>query len=262
MSDRNVAVSFDNVAVRFKVPKKRIPSLKEWAIRRLTSSMAYDEFRGLMGVSFELLAGRSLGVIGANGAGKSTMLRLTAGILSPTSGEVTVRGRVAPLIELGTGFDMELTGRENIFFNGALLGRSRTEMKERLDGIVEFAELRDFLDAPLRTYSTGMVARLAFAIATTVDADLLLLDEILAVGDQAFKAKCEERIDSFRRAGVTIVFVSHDLRSVEWLCQDVLWLAGGRVAALGPAAEVVASYRQAVGATGHVLHGEKTDGLR
>jgi ABC-2 type transport system ATP-binding protein len=262
MSENSPAVVFDNVSVRFKVPKRRIPTLKEWAIRRLTSSMAYDEFRGLLGLSFELPAGRSLGVIGANGAGKSTMLRCTAGILSPTSGAVTIRGRVAPLIELGTGFDMELTGRENIFFNGALLGRSRAEMQDRLDDIVDFAEIADFLDAPLRTYSTGMVARLAFAIATTVDADLLLLDEILAVGDQAFKAKCEDRIDSFRRAGVTIVFVSHDLRSVEWLCQDVLWLASGRVAALGPAAEVVASYRQAMGATGHVLKGETADGPR
>jgi ABC-2 type transport system ATP-binding protein len=254
MSENDAAVTFEDVSVRFRVPKRRIPSLKEWAIKRLTSRMVYDEFRGLIDVSFTLRQGRSLGVIGVNGAGKSTMLRLTAGILNPTAGNVTVRGRVAPLIELGTGFDMELTGRENIFFNGALLGRSRAEMRRRLPAIVEFAEVASFLDAPLRTYSTGMVARLAFAIATTVDADILLLDEILAVGDQGFRVKCEERIDAFRRAGVTIVFVSHDLRSVEWLCQEVLWLKDGRIAGFGPATEIADSYRKSMGVAGKELH--------
>lgn len=254
MSNNGAAITFEDVAVRFRVPRRRIPTLKEWAIRRLTSRMVYDEFRGLLDVSLTLDHGRTLGVIGVNGAGKSTLLRLTAGILSPTAGTVTVRGRVAPLIELGTGFDLELTGRENIFFNGALLGRSRTEMRQRLDAIVEFAEIASFLDAPLRTYSTGMVARLAFAIATTVDADVLLLDEILAVGDQAFRVKCEERIEAFRRSGVTIVFVSHDLRSVQWLCQEVLWLKDGHIAAHGPAAEVVASYRRSMGIAGKILH--------
>ncbi|HPC82458.1 MAG TPA: ABC transporter ATP-binding protein [Thermoanaerobaculaceae bacterium] len=236
------AILLRDVEVRFRVPARRIPTLKEWAIRRLTSRFQYEEFRGLGGVSLEVGAGRSLGIVGANGAGKSTLLRVIAGILQPTAGEVAVRGRVAPIIELGTGFDQELSGRENVFFNGALLGRSRAEMRERFDSIVAFAELEDFIDAPLRTYSTGMAARLAFAVATTVDADVLLLDEILAVGDGAFVARCKERIASFRRAGVTILFVSHNLDAVCWLCDEAVWLRDGTIAAHGPANEVTAEY--------------------
>ncbi|MGV8040086.1 MAG: ABC transporter ATP-binding protein [Thermoanaerobaculaceae bacterium] len=236
------SIVLDRVAVRFRVPKRRIPTLKEWAIRRLTSRFHFEDFRGLDGVSLEVPAGRSLGIIGANGAGKSTMLRVIAGILAPTAGEVTVRGRIAPIIELGTGFDNELSGRENVFFNGALLGRSRREMQQRFDSIVDFAEVRDFIDAPLRTYSTGMAARLAFAVATTVDADVLLLDEILAVGDEAFNAKCKQRIAAFRNCGVTILFVSHNMDAVRWLCDEALWLRDGKVAAHGPADEVTAEY--------------------
>ncbi|MCU0292648.1 MAG: ABC transporter ATP-binding protein [Thermoanaerobaculaceae bacterium] len=260
--DPSVAIGLHDVAVRFRVPRRRIPTLKEWAIRRLTSGLAYEDFRGLDGVSLEVARGRSLGVIGANGAGKSTMLRVIAGILTPTAGEVVVRGRVAPIIELGTGFDQELSGRENVFFNGALLGRSRNEMRDRFDSIVDFAEIRDFIDAPLRTYSTGMAARLAFAVATTVDADVLLLDEILAVGDGAFTTKCRQRIESFRQAGVTILFVSHSLDAVCWLCDDALWLRDGKVAALGPAEQVAEEYRGWMGKdrpTARRLHG--SDGI-
>ncbi|HPW55519.1 MAG: ABC transporter ATP-binding protein [Thermoanaerobaculaceae bacterium] len=238
------AIAMHDVSVRFRVPTRRIPTLKEWAIRRLTSRFQYEDFRGLDGVSLELGIGRSLGIIGANGAGKSTLLRVIAGILAPTSGAVAVRGRVAPIIELGTGFDQELSGRENVFFNGALLGRSRTEMRKRFAGIVAFAELEDFIDAPLRTYSTGMAARLAFSVATTVDADVLLLDEILSVGDGAFVARCKERIASFRRAGVTILFVSHNMNAVRWLCDEAIWLRDGRIAAHGPAKDVTAEYSQ------------------
>ncbi|HNX51218.1 MAG TPA: ABC transporter ATP-binding protein [Thermoanaerobaculaceae bacterium] len=254
----SVAIGLRDVAVRFRVPRRRIPTLKEWAIRRVTSRLLYEDFRGLDGVSMEVAKGRSLGVIGANGAGKSTLLRVIAGILTPTDGEVVVRGRVAPIIELGTGFDQELSGRENVFFNGALLGRSRAEMRERFDAIVDFAEIRDFIDAPLRTYSTGMAARLAFSVATTVDADVILLDEILAVGDEAFTTKCRERIASFRRAGVTILFVSHDMDAVRWLCDDALWLRDGRAAAVGSAMDVAADYRRWMGRdkpTARRLHG-------
>lgn len=238
------AIALRDVGVRFRVATRRIPTLKEWAIRRLTSRIHYEDFRGLDGVTFEVERGRSVGIVGANGAGKSTLLRVIAGILQPTAGEVVVRGRVAPIIELGTGFDQELSGRENVFFNGALLGRSRAEMQQRFESIVAFAELEDFIDAPLRTYSTGMAARLSFAVATTVDADVLLLDEILSVGDGAFISRCKERIASFRRAGVTILFVSHDMEAVRWLCDEALWLRDGRVAAHGPAVEVTAAYSE------------------
>lgn len=260
--DTSMAVGLRDVAVRFRVPRRRIPTLKEWAIRRLTSRLLYEDFRGLDGVTIEVAKGRSLGVIGANGAGKSTMLRVIAGILTPTTGEVVVRGRVAPIIELGTGFDQELSGRENVFFNGALLGRSRAEMRDRFESIVEFAEIRDFIDAPLRTYSTGMAARLAFAVATTVDADVIILDEVLAVGDEAFTKKCRQRIESFRHAGVTILFVSHNMNAVRWLCDDALWLRDGKAAAMGPAAAVAADYRRWLGKdkpSARRLHG--SDGI-
>jgi ABC-type polysaccharide/polyol phosphate transport system ATPase subunit len=183
-----------------------------------------------------------VGIIGPNGAGKSTLLRIAGGILAPETGEAIIRGRLAPIIELGTGFEAELTGRENIFFNGALLGRSRREMERRFDEIVDFSGLAKFIDSPIRTYSTGMVIRLAFAIATTVDADILLLDEVLAVGDEAFRHKCRQRIDAFRNDGVTILFVSHDLGTVNDVCDSAIWLDQGIVRAMGPAAAVTAAY--------------------
>jgi ABC-type polysaccharide/polyol phosphate transport system ATPase subunit len=238
------AIEFRDVSLRYRLLAERgIVTLKEWVIRRLTTGMTYQELSALAGVSFEVESGRALGIIGHNGAGKSTLLRIAGGILAPSDGEAVVRGRIAPIIELGLGFEGELSGRENIFFNGALLGRSRNEMQERLDEIVDFSELGEFIEQPIRTYSTGMVARLAFAIATTVDAHILLLDEVLSVGDEHFRRKCQERIDSFRRAGVTILVVSHDLPAVEKLCDDVLWLEHGVARQSGPAAEVVPAYR-------------------
>lgn len=240
------AIDFRDVTVRFRMPERRIPTFKEWLIRRLTSRIGWQELVALDRVAFTVAPGEAFGVVGANGAGKSTLLRIVAGILPPSEGEAVTRGRLAPIIELGTGFELELSGRENVFFNGALLGRSRAEMSARFDEIVDFAGLGEFIDAPLRTYSTGMVARLAFAVATTVDADLLLLDEVLSVGDEAFRGRCERRIDEFRRRGVTILFVSHDLKAVERLCGRALWLERGRSRALGPTAEVVAAYRASV----------------
>ena len=241
------AIEFRDVSLRYRLLAERgIVTLKEWVIRRLTTRMAYQELAALSGVSFSAAQGRTLGIIGPNGAGKSTLLRIAGGILAPTEGEAVIRGRIAPVIELGLGFEGELSGRENIFFNGALLGRSRAEMQRRFDEIVDFSELGEFIEQPIRTYSTGMVARLAFAIATTVDANILLLDEVMSVGDEHFRRKCQERIDSFRDSGVTIVVVSHDLGAVETLCDDVLWLEHGVSRALGPAAEVVASYQASV----------------
>jgi ABC-type polysaccharide/polyol phosphate transport system ATPase subunit len=240
-------VEFRGVSLRYRILAERgITSFKEWAIRWLTRRMHYQELVALSDVSFTVAAGHAVGIIGHNGAGKSTLLRVAAGILRPTRGTAIVRGRQAPVIELGLGFEAELSGRENIFFNGALLGRSQAEMEARLAEIVEFADLGEFIDQPIRTYSTGMVARLAFAVAVTVDAQILLLDEVLAVGDASFRIKCQQRLQAFRDAGITILLVSHDLDGVVQMCDEVLWLDRGTVRAFGPAAEVVASYRDAV----------------
>lgn len=235
-------VEFRDVTVAYRVPDRRIPTLKEWVVRRLTSRVNWHERRALDHVSFRLEGGSALGVVGANGAGKSTLLRVAGGILPPTGGQALVRGRLAPIIELGTGFELELSGHENVFFSGALLGRSRAEMAARFAEIVDFSGLGDSIEAPLRTYSTGMVARLAFAIATAVDANILLLDEVLAVGDEAFRRKCQDRIASFRDRGVTILFVSHDLNAVRSMCDRAIWLDRGVQRAIGDTSEVVGRY--------------------
>ncbi|MGD8441448.1 MAG: ABC transporter ATP-binding protein [Holophagae bacterium] len=241
------AVEFSHVALRYRIAAERgITSFKEWMIRWLTRRMRYQELIALSDVSFAVPAGHALGIIGHNGAGKSTLLRVAAGILQPTRGVAVMRGRQAPVIELGLGFEAELSGRENIFFNGALLGRSQAEMEDRLDEIVDFADLDAFIDQPIRTYSTGMVARLAFAVATTVDAQILLLDEVLAVGDESFRIKCRERLQSFRDRGITILLVSHDLEAIEEMCDEVLWLDTGLVRAFGSAGDVVPAYRASV----------------
>jgi ABC-2 type transport system ATP-binding protein len=240
-----VAVEFRDVSHRFRVqPEGRIGSLKEWAIRKLTKgSPRYNVVNVLDELSFQVSRGEAMGVVGRNGAGKSTLLRIAAGIIQPSNGTAVVRGRMAPVIELGIGFEQELTGRENIVFNGALLGRSHREMNARMEEIVEFSELGDFIDHPIRTYSTGMVARLAFSVATTVDAQVLVLDEVLSVGDARFTRKCQRRMEEFRARGVTILFVSHDLSSVESLCDRSIWLSQGKIAAAGDTSSVLEAYR-------------------
>ncbi len=231
-------VELRDVSVRY--PSQRIPTLKEWVVRsRAARPAAVDALRG---VTLSVEAGEAFGIIGSNGAGKSTLLRVIAGIIPPSRGEVVTRGALAPIIELGTGFDGELSGRENVFFNGSLLGRSRAFMKRCEAEIIEFSGLTPHIDAPLRTYSTGMVARLAFAIATTIDAEIVLLDEVLAVGDAAFREKCSERISGFHSNGATIVFVSHDLSSVRDLCSRAAWVEKGEVRAIGATEEVIAAY--------------------
>jgi len=233
------AIEFRDVSVGY--PKHRIPTLKEWIVRG-GRHVSNEPFWALRDATFDVKRGEALGIIGANGAGKSTLLRTAAGIILPTRGEVSTRGTIAPLIELGTGFDGELSGVENAYFNAALLGRSRQYMSSRLEEIVDFAGLGAAIDAPLRTYSTGMVARLAFAIATSIDADIVLLDEILSVGDASFRERCDERIRRFREMGSTILLVSHDLQSVRHLCPRSAWIAGGRVLAIGRSEEVIESY--------------------
>ena len=241
------SVDFQHVSLRYRIFAERgINSFKEWAIRWITRRVRYQELVALSDICFSVTAGHTVGIIGHNGAGKSTLLRVAAGILRPTGGTAIMRGRQAPVIELGLGFEAELSGRENIYFNGALLGRSPAEMEQRMDEIVAFADLHEFIDQPIRTYSTGMIARLAFAVATTVDAQILLLDEVLAVGDASFRIKCQSRLETFRDAGVTILLVSHDVGAVEQMCDEVLWLDKGVVRAFGPAPEIVARYQASV----------------
>ena len=241
------AIEFKDISLSYRImAEKGIHTFKEWTIKWMARRVRYRELRALSNVSFTVPVGQAVGIIGHNGAGKSTLLRVTAGILRPTAGTAIVRGHQAPVIDLGFGFEAELSGRENIFFNGALLGRSPDEMAERLDEIVEFADLHAFIDQPIRTYSTGMVARLAFAVATTVDAHVLLLDEVLAVGDANFQLKCQKRLQSFRDKGVTILLVAHDLGVVEETCDTALWLDKGVMRAFGPAADVVAGYRDSL----------------
>jgi len=234
-------VELQNVSVRY--PAQRIPTLKEWVVRARGKRPA--AVNALRDVTLSVAAGEAFGIIGRNGAGKSTLLRVIAGIIPPNRGEVVTRGALAPVIELGTGFDGELSGRENIFFNGSLLGRSRAFMRRCEEEIIDFSGIGAHIDSPLRTYSTGMVARLAFSVATTIDAEIVLLDEVLAVGDASFREKCEERIRGFHSNGATIVFVSHDLDSVRDLCSRAAWVEGGALRAVGAAEEVIDAYEKA-----------------
>ena len=208
------------------------------ALRSLRSS----RFEALRDVSFEVAKGETLGIVGGNGAGKSTLLGLAAGVLRPTTGAVKVSGRISPLLELGAGFHRDLTGLENIMLNGVLLGLTRAEVKERLAAIVEFSELGAFIDQPLRVYSNGMVARLGFSVAAHLDPDVMLIDEVLAVGDEEFQKKCLEKMREFKRKGVTMLFVSHSMPSVKLICGRVIWIADRRVHMSGAPAEVVRAY--------------------
>jgi ABC-2 type transport system ATP-binding protein/lipopolysaccharide transport system ATP-binding protein len=238
-------IRLEKVSVCFRVPLDPIRSFKEYAIRSLLGRLDFREVWALRDVSFEVGRGEVVGIIGRNGSGKSTLLRVIARVLRPTSGRIWVKGRVAPLLELGGGFHPELTGRENIFLNGCLLGRTRQEVAERFDEIVDFAELREFIDAPLRTYSTGMVARLGFAVATAWEPEILLVDEVLAVGDQDFQKKCQARMETFRACGTTILLVSHNLEMVRKMCQRAIWLEHGRIQAIGSPDEVISRYQDA-----------------
>ena len=240
------AIRFENVSKCFITYHERPRSFQELLVN-LFRNGEREELWALRDVSFTVERGETLGLIGQNGSGKSTALKLISGILQPTSGRVEVEGRLSALIELGAGFHPDLTGRENIFLNGSLLGLSRKEMQARFDEIVEFSELGRFIDMPLKHYSSGMQMRLGFAIATCVDPDVLLVDEVLAVGDEGFQRKCLARINGFRGTDKAIVFVSHDLGAVRELCDRVIWLEDGRVMADGAAHEVVGRYLAWVG---------------
>jgi ABC-type polysaccharide/polyol phosphate transport system ATPase subunit len=235
-------ISLVGVTLRYRVPSERIQSFKEYAIRKIKRLVVFDEIEAVSDFDLSVAPGETLGVIGRNGAGKSTLFKLIARVLYPTRGRVVVVGRIAPLLELGLGLHGELTGRENVMLQGALLGFSRKVMRQRLDEIVAWAELSDFIDSPIRTYSSGMTARLAFAVATDVEPDILLVDETLSVGDERFQAKCRERIGAFRRTGKTVLLVSHDLQQVRENCRRAVWIHKGRLVRDGEVEAVTAAY--------------------
>lgn len=235
-------IKVQNLTRKFRLIQERPDTIRELFTKFFRNRVQSHEFDAVRNVSFEVGHGETLGIIGRNGCGKSTLLKVIAGVFEPTSGKVEVRGSVAPLIELGAGFHGELTGRENLFMNGLLMGFSKREMQSREKAILDFAEIGDFIDSPIKQYSSGMYMRLAFAIATEVNPDILLIDEILAVGDEPFKRKCFERIEQFRRAGKTILFVTHTLPEVRAYCDRVIYMDAGEILADGEPGQVVDLY--------------------
>lgn len=235
-------IEISSVTMRFRMNTDRIMSLKEFVTTALRGKLHYEEFTALNNISFHVKKGETLGLIGRNGAGKSTLLKVISGILKPTEGSVTCRGNVVPMLELGSGFDMDLTGRENIFLNGAILGYSEEFLKAKYNEIAEFSELGKFLDMPIRNYSSGMLARLAFSIATVVNPEILIVDEILAVGDAAFQEKSRRRMMEMMSGGTTVLFVSHSLEQIREMCSRVVWLEHGTVKMVGNTQEVCDAY--------------------
>lgn len=239
---RETVIEVKNVSMHFNLMVERVDSIKEYVIKLLKGKLLYNDFVALSHVSFNVKKGEIIGLIGLNGAGKSTLLKIIAGVLKPTSGEVTVKGSIAPLIEVGAGFDPELTARENIYLNGAILGHDRKFMDSKFDEIIDFAELRNFVDVPVKNFSSGMYARLGFAIATMVQPDILIVDEVLSVGDYKFQKKCEDRIQAMLDKGVTVVLVSHDIDMIKKLCTKVVWLEHGNLKDIGKTETVCKKY--------------------
>lgn len=238
------AVQVLDATVRFNMASERIDNLKEYFVKLVQRKLMFQEFLALKDVSFQVKKGEAWGLIGTNGSGKSTLLKLICGIMKPYKGKVVINGTIAPLIELGAGFDGELTARENIFLNGAVLGHSKKYMQEHFDQIVDFAELWDFLDMPIKNYSSGMAARLGFSIATIVKPDILIVDEVLSVGDWAFQQKCQARMKELLDEGVTLLYVSHDIGSVRSLCKKAIWLDKGVQRMSGDVENVCDAYMQ------------------
>lgn len=243
--EKQFAVEVDHISMQFHMPKEKVDSIKEYLIKLLKRQLRYEMFNALSDVSVQILPGEVFGFIGLNGSGKSTLLKIISGILEPTAGAVRTNGVISPLIELGAGFDYDLTARENIYLNGAVLGFNRAFIREKYDAILDFAELREFEDVAIKNYSSGMVARLGFSIATVVKPDILIVDEVLAVGDFLFQQKCEQRIAELMSGGTTVLLVSHSIDQIERLCNRVLWLDHGHVRAIGETQEVCAEYKLA-----------------
>lgn len=237
-------IEVNDVSMRFRMANDRISSIKEFLVQRLKGKLVYDEFEALKHVSFEVNCGEVVGLVGHNGAGKSTILKVISGILKPTEGSLKVRGNIAPMLELGSGFDFDMTGRENIFLNGAILGYSEEFLKEKYDEIVAFSEIGSFIDMPLRNYSSGMIARLAFSVATVIEPEILIVDEVLSVGDADFQQKSLNRMMELMSGGTTVLFVSHSLDQVRRLCNRVIWLEHGEIQRFGAVQEVCDAYER------------------
>lgn len=235
-------IKLENVSMSFNMATDKITSLKEYIIKLIKREIFYKEFKALQNIDLEIKKGDILGIIGFNGAGKSTMLKVVSGILKPTKGSVSINGTIAPLIELGAGFDPELSGRENIYLNGAVLGISKKEMKNKIEEIIEFSELREFIDTPVKNYSSGMYARLGFSIATCIEPEILIVDEILSVGDYRFQEKSKKRIEDMMKKGTTIILVSHSIDDIKQLCNKVLWLEKGKIKDFG-GLEIIEQYQ-------------------
>ncbi len=243
LPDNNGIIRLEKVSVQYRIPSERIGTFKEYIIRFLQRKIHFNSFWALHDVNLSINRGEVFGIIGNNGAGKSTLLKVVSRVLRPTEGRVVVYGKIAPLLELGAGFHPELTGRENIYLNGSLLGYSRSEMDECYQSILDFSELHDFIDAPVRNYSSGMYARLGFAVATAHQPQILIVDEILGVGDESFQHKCANRIAQYRENGATILMVSHSMTSIQEMCQRVAWIHHGKLEMVGEPAQVIAAYR-------------------
>lgn len=237
-------IKVDHVSMRFRMDENKTTSLKEWVVTHLLGKQQYREFCALSDVSFEVKRGEIVGIIGRNGAGKSTLLKVISGIYKPTDGKVVTAGRVAPMLELGSGFDMELSGHDNIFLNGAIMGFSEKFLKSKYEDIVAFSELQDFINMPLKTYSSGMLARLAFSIATVIEPEILIVDEILAVGDAAFQKKSHARMMELMSGGATVLFVSHNLSQIREMCNRAIWLNHGQLQMYGQTQEVCDAYEK------------------
>lgn len=237
-------VKAENICMSFKMMKDRVKSIKEYTVQLLKGTMKYEEFLALDDVSFEVKRGEVMGIIGRNGAGKSTLLKVISGILKPTSGEITLQGKVVPMLELGSGFDFDLSGRENVFLNGAILGYSEKFLKDKFDEILEFSELNDFIDIPIRNYSSGMVVRLAFSVASFVNPEIMIVDEILAVGDSSFQEKSKAKMLELMSGGTTVLFTSHSIAQIKEMCDRVIWLDHGRVMDMGEPGEVCRNYEE------------------
>lgn len=242
MNEQMPMVSVKNVSMVFNLATEKVDSLKEYVLKLIKHELMVHEFYALRDINLEIQRGESVALIGTNGSGKSTLLKVIAGVLHPTKGSSQVNGSIAPMIELGAGFDPELTARENVFLNGAVLGHDRKFMESHFNSIIDFAELWDFVDVPIKNYSSGMVARLGFAIATEIKADVLIVDEVLSVGDFRFQEKCKKRIGEMMEGGTTLLFVSHNTEQVRQLCNKAVWIKKGKVHMIGDVDEVCACY--------------------
>lgn len=239
---RNKMIDVDNISMRFRLNDDKIMSLKEFVTKKISGKITHNDFLALKNISFSVYEGEVMGIIGHNGSGKSTLLKLISGILKPTQGNIKCYGNIVPMLELGSGFDADLTGKENIFMNGAILGYSEEFLKQKYDEILEFSELGEFIDVPIRNYSSGMMMRLAFSVATVVNPKILIVDEILAVGDEAFQAKSRARMMELMSGGTTVLFVSHSLDQIREMCDRVVWLSHGEIKMIGDTQEVCDEY--------------------